>query len=169
MINFDDYTNENKTEHNLKWLYIPDLWYRIITVKGDSGSEKTNILLNVINNQQDIDKIHLHAKGPYQSKYKYLFNKREKVGLRHYDEPKEFIEYSNDIQDVYKKNIKKHNLGKKPTKLIAFDDIIADIINDKKINPAVTEFFIRGRKLNISIVFISVLRSRILKFRKMLD
>ena len=56
MINFDYYTNENKIEHNLKWPYIPDHPYRILIV-GGSGSEKTNALLNLINNQPDIDKI----------------------------------------------------------------------------------------------------------------
>ena len=56
MINFNDYTNENKTEHNSKWPYTPDHPYRILIV-GGSGSEKTNALLNLIDNQQDIDKI----------------------------------------------------------------------------------------------------------------
>ena len=63
MINFDDYANEDKTEHNLKWLYIPDDTYRILII-GGSGSVKTNALLNLINNQPDIDKIYLYAKGP---------------------------------------------------------------------------------------------------------
>ena len=62
MINFDDYTNENKVEHNLKWPYIPDPPYRILIV-GGYGSAKTNALLNLINN--DIDKIYLHTKDPY--------------------------------------------------------------------------------------------------------
>ena len=56
MINFDDYANENKTEHNLKWLYIPDHPYRIL-ITGGSGSGKTNALLSLINNQPGIDKI----------------------------------------------------------------------------------------------------------------
>ena len=67
--------------------------------------------------------------------------------------PEAFIEYSNDMQDVYK-NIEEYNFGKKPKVLIIFDDMIADIISNKKFNPVVTELFIRGRKLNISIVFI---------------
>ena len=61
MINFDDYANENKTEHILKWLYIPDHPYRILTIEG-SGSVKTNALLNLVNNQPDIDKIYLYVK-----------------------------------------------------------------------------------------------------------
>ena len=63
MISFDDYANEDKTEHNLKWLYIPDDTYRILII-GGSGSGKTNALLNLINNQPDIDKIYLYAKDP---------------------------------------------------------------------------------------------------------
>ena len=57
MINFDSYANENKTEHNLKWPYIPDHPYKIII--GGSGSGKTNALLNLVNNELDIDKIYL--------------------------------------------------------------------------------------------------------------
>ena len=68
MINFDNYTNENKTEHNLKRPYVPDHPYRII-ITGDSGSGKTNALLNLINNQPDIAKIYLYAKDPYEAKY----------------------------------------------------------------------------------------------------
>ena len=64
------------------------------------------------------------------------------------------MEYSNDMQDVYK-NIEDYNPGKKRKVLIVFDDMIADTINNKKLNPIVTELFIRGRKLNISIVFIT--------------
>ena len=58
------------------------------------------------------------------------------------------------MQDVYK-NIEEYNPGKKRKALIVFDDMIADMINNKKLNPVVAESFIRGRKLNISIVFIT--------------
>ena len=153
MINFDEYANENKIEHNSKWPYNPDHPYRILTV-GGSGSGKTNALLNLIGNQPDIDKIYLYAKDPYKAKYQYLINKREKVELNHYDDPKAFMEYSNDMQDVYK-NIKDYNPRKNRKILVVFDDMIADMINNKKLNSIVTELFIRGRKLNISIFFIS--------------
>ena len=73
MINFDDYSNQNKTEHNLKLLYIPDHPYRILIIRG-SGSGKTNALLNLVNNQLYIDKIHLYAKDPYKAKYQFLIN-----------------------------------------------------------------------------------------------
>ena len=74
MINFDDYKNENKTQHNSKWPYIPDHPYRILII-GGSGSGKTNALLNLINNQPDIDKIYLYAKDTYEAKYQFLINK----------------------------------------------------------------------------------------------
>ena len=151
MINFDDYTNENIIEHNSKWLHIPHHPYRILIV-GGSGSGKTNALLNLINNQPDIDKIYLYAKDPYEKKYQYLINKREKVGLNHFNDPKAFMEYSNEHL-VYK-NIEDYNPIKKRKILTVFDDMIADMINNNKLNPIVTELFIRGRKLNISIVFI---------------
>ena len=82
MINFDDYVNENKAQHNLKWPYIPDHPYRMLII-GGSGSGKTNALLNLINNQPDIDKIYLYAKDPYEAKYQFLINKREITGLKH--------------------------------------------------------------------------------------
>ena len=145
MINFDEYTNENIIEHNLKLPYIPDHPYRILIISG-SGSGKTNALLNLINNQPDIDKINLYAKDPYEAKYQYLNNKREKVGLNHFNDPKAFMEYSNDMQDVYK-NIEYYNPIKKRKVLIVFDDMITDMINNNKLNPIVTELFIRGRKL----------------------
>ena len=147
MINFDDYTNGNIIEHNSKWPYIPDHPYRILII-GGSGSGKTNALLNLINNYPDIDKRYLYTKD------QYLINKREKVGLNHFNDPKAFMEYSNDMQDVYK-NIEGYNLMKKRKILIVFDDMIADMINNNKLNPIVTELFIRGRKFNISIVFIT--------------
>ena len=153
MINFDNYTNENKTEHDSNW-HIPDHPYRTLIIEC-SGSGKTNLLLNLINNQLDIDKTYLYAKDPYEETIcQFLINKRESTGLKHFNDPKAFIEYSNDMQDVYK-NIEKHNLKKKRKVLIVFDDMIADMINNKKLNSIITELFIRGRKLNISLVFIT--------------
>ena len=68
MINFDNYANENKIKYNPNWPSIPDHPYRILII-GGSGSGKTNALLNLLNNQQDIDKIYLYAKDPYEEKY----------------------------------------------------------------------------------------------------
>ena len=145
-------------QNNPKWPYIPDHSYRILIIEG-SGSGKTNALLNLINNQSDIDKIYLYAKDPCESKYQFLIKKREtqiivKVNSNHYDYPKDFIKYSDDMKDVYK-DIEEYNLGKKRKVLIVFDDVIPDMINNKKLNPVVTELFIRGRKINNSIVFIA--------------
>ena len=143
--------NENKTKHNLKWAYNPDPPYRMLII-GDSGSGKRKALLKLINNQPDIDEIYLYAKDPSEAKYQFLINKRENKGLKHFNDPKAFSEYSNDMQDVYK-NIEKHNIGIKRKILLVFDDVITDMINNKTLNPVVTELFIRGRKLNLSIVF----------------
>ena len=153
MINFDEYTNKNKKEHNLNWPYIPDHPYRILII-GGSGSGKTNTLLNLINNQPDIDQIYFYRKDPYEGKYRFLINKRESIGLKHFNDPKTFIEYSNDMHDVYN-NIDDYNPDKENKIVIVFDDMIADMINNKKLNSVVTELFIRGRKLNISLVFIT--------------
>ena len=71
MINFDNIVNENKTKHNKNWRYIPDHPYRILII-GDSGSGKTNALINLINGQNDIDKIYLYARDLSEPKYEYL-------------------------------------------------------------------------------------------------
>ena len=153
MINFDDYVNENKTKDNPNWPCIPDKPYRVLII-GGSGSGKTNILLNSIVNQPDNDKIYLHAKDQYEAKYQCLINKREGVGIDHFNDPKAFIEYSNDMRDVYK-NINYYYPYRENEILIAFDDMIADMIHNKKLDSIVTEVFTRGRKLNISLVFIT--------------
>ena len=70
MINFDDYTNETRTENNKNWPYIPDHPYRILII-GGSGSGKTNVLLNLINNRPDIDKIYLYARDLYEAKINF--------------------------------------------------------------------------------------------------
>ena len=78
--------------------------------------------MNLINNQPDIDKIYLNAKDPYEAKYQYLINKREKVGLDHFKDPKAFMEYSNDMEDVYK-STENYNPEKNRKILIVFDGI----------------------------------------------
>ena len=76
--------------------------------------------------------MYLYAKDPYKRKYQYLINKREKVGLDHFKDTRAFMEYSNDMQDFYK-NIEDYNPGKKRKILIVFVDMIADMINNKKL------------------------------------
>ena len=136
MINFDDYVNENKTIHNKNWPYIPDHPYRILII-GGSGFGKIKLLLHLIENQPEIDKIYLYPKDLYESIYQYLINKRESVGVNHFKDSKAFIEYSNDTHDVYK-NINHYNPNKENKILIVFDDMIADMINNKILNSVAT-------------------------------
>ena len=96
----------------------------------------------------------MYAKDPYEAKYQYLINKREGVGIDHFNDPKVFIEYSNDMWD-FSKNINYYDRDKENKFLIVFDNMIAGIIHNKKLDSIVTELFIRGRKLNISVVFIT--------------
>ena len=97
---------------------------------GGSGSGKTNALLNLIDNKPDFNKIYLYAKDPYEAKYQYSVNKRENVGLNHFNDPKAFIEYSNDMQDIYK-SIDECNIDKECKILIVLNDMIAYMINNK--------------------------------------
>ena len=96
----------------------------------------------------------MYTKDLYESKYQFLINKRENIGLKHFNDPKAFIEYSNGMQDVYK-NIHYYNPNKGNKILTVFDDMIADMINNKKLNLIVTELFIRDRNLSISLVFVA--------------
>ena len=68
--------------------------------------------MNLINNQPDIDKVYLYAKDPYEAKYQFLINKKESTWLKHFNDPKAFTEYSNNIEDVYK-NIDEYDIDKK--------------------------------------------------------
>ena len=139
--------NTSQKEHNPRWPHIPDHPYRILIV-GGSGSGKTNALLNLLSHQ-DVDKVFLYVKDPYEDKYQYLINKREEVGKKHLGDPQAFVEYSNNINDVYE-NIDDYNPNKDRKIVIVFDDMITE-----KLPARVTELFIRGRKLNLAIVFIT--------------
>ena len=83
-----------------------------------------------------------------------LFNKRKGSGLKHFNDSKAFIEYSNDMGNIYE-NIEECNPSKECKTMIVFDDMIVDILSNKKLNLIVTELFMTGRELNISIVFIT--------------
>ena len=96
----------------------------------------------------------MHAKDPYEAKYQFVINKRESTGLKHFNDPKAFTEYSNDMQNVYK-NIEEYNTDKEPKLLLVLDDMFADMVNNKKTKLNNNRTFIRDRKLNISIVFIT--------------
>ena len=89
-----------------------------------------NKLLNLIENQPDIDKIYLHVKYLYEAKYQYLSNIRDKVGIKNFNDPKAFIEHLNDMYEY--KTIIEYNPDKERKILIAFDDMIVDMINNRK-------------------------------------
>ena len=108
MINFDNIVNENKTKHNKNWRYIPDHPHRILII-GGSRSGKTNALINLINGQNDIDKIYLYARDLNKPKYKILIKKRKDAGIKHLNDPNAFIECSNDVYE----NIHDYNSSRK--------------------------------------------------------
>ena len=120
----------NLDNHNEKWPYIPDHPYSILINVG-SGSGKTNALLNLINEQKDIDKIYLYAKDLSEPKYEYLIKNCENAGIKHVNDGNAFIEHSNTMDDVYK-NIDDYHPNRKRKILIVFDDMIADIMTNKK-------------------------------------
>ena len=127
---------------------------------GSSWSGKTNTSLNATNHQPDTGKINIYAKNPYKEKYQFLINNPEKVGLKKYNDPRAFIAYSNDMQGVYK-YIEEYNPNTMQQILLIFDDMIAGIIFNQKLNPVVTKIYIRGRKLNI---FLFLLHNYTLKY-----
>ena len=150
MLNLDDIVS-NKKEN--KDTTEPSWPFRILII-GPSGSGKTNTLLHLIKNFHPIDKIYLYAKDTDEKKYQFLINKREQAGIKNLNDPHAFIEYSNDMNDVLD-DINNHNTNRDKKVLIIFDDMIADIMRSGKFKVIVKELFIRCRKLNISIVFIT--------------
>ena len=137
MINFDHITEENIKEHNLNWPKLPDPSYRIFII-GGSRSGKTNSRFNLISHQPDIDNIYFYAKGPLEAKDQSLINKQGSIGLNNFEDPKYFIEYSDNMGNNYK-NIEEYNPRKECKILIVFDDMIADMLSNKKLDPIVTE------------------------------
>ena len=103
---------------------------------------------NLIIHQPDIEKVYLYTKDPDETKHQILINKQESTGLKHLNDFKAFIKQSNDMDNNYE-----YSPNKKGKILIVFDDMIADTLNNRKLNLIVTELFIRGRKVNISLVF----------------
>ena len=138
----------------IKWPYIPDYPYRILTI-GGSGSRKTNSLLNSIKEQDSdnpIDKIYLHAKDLDEPKYQLLIKKREDAVIKYLHDLKPFIEHSNTMDNIYN-NFDDYNPTRKKKILIVFDDMITHIMINKKFQAIIEELFIRCRKLNVSLVF----------------
>ena len=112
---------------------IADHPYRMLII-GGPGSGKTNVLLNLIKEQdcdELTDKIYLYAKDLNEPKYQFLIQKREDAGIKHLNDPKAFIEYTNTMDDVHD-NIDDYNTKRKGKIAIVFDDIFADINTNKK-------------------------------------
>ena len=128
MINLDSITNENNKEHKKNRPYISDQPYRILIIRG-SASGKTNALINLINEQNDTDKIYLYARDLSKPKYEYLIKKHEDAGIKHLNNPNAFIECSNTMDDVYE-NINDYNSSSRRKTLLVFDDMIVDIITN---------------------------------------
>ena len=148
MLNLDEIVGKKQKQND---------WPFRMLIIGPSRSGKTNMLLNLIqklNDTDPIDKMYLPAKDLSKEKYDYLINKREKAGIKYFDDPTAFIEYSNDRNDVFT-NIDDYNKQRKRKILIVFDDMIADIMNHKIFKAMIKELFIRCRKLKVSIVFIT--------------
>ena len=109
-------------------------------------------MLNLIKEQDDTDKFYLHAKDLSEPEYEFLIKKRKDVGIKYCNDPNAFIECSNRNNDVHQ-NIDDPNPSRKRKVLIVFDDMIADIMSNKKFQAIIKELFIRCRKLNISLIF----------------
>ena len=147
MLNFGDIVSNKKENKDNDWPF------RMLII-GPSGSGKTNTLLHLINNFHPIDKIYLYAKDTDEKKYQFLINKRDQAGIKNLNDPHAFIEYSNDMNDVLE-DINNYNKNRDKKVLIIFDDMIADIMRSEQFKAIVKVFFIRSRKLNISIVLIT--------------
>ena len=120
-----------------------------------SGPGKTYALLNLINHELDVNNF-LNSKDSSETKCQLLINKRKGAGLIWLNHSKSFIGYAIDMDDIYKK-VKEYNLNKKRKIFIVFDDMIADMLSNKMLNLIVTELFIRGGKLNISLFYHAIL------------
>ena len=145
MLNVDNTVSNKNKDNN---------WSFRMLIIGPSGSGKTNTLLNLINKLHPIDKIYLYTKDLSEPQYELLTNNRENAGIKHFNDSTAFIEYSNDMDDVFT-NIDDYNKQRKRKVLTIFDDMIADIMGSKKFKAIIKELFIRCRKLDISIVFIT--------------
>ena len=91
-----------------------------------------------------------------------MIKKREDAGIKHLNVSNAFTECTNDMDDVYE-NIDDYNPNRKRKILIVYDDLIADIMTNKKFQTIINELFIRWRKLNISLVFITQFYFYVLK------
>ena len=98
-------------------------------------------LIKEQDNRDAIDKMYLYVRDLNEPKYQFLIKKREDAGIKHYNNPNAFIECSNTMDDVYE-NINDYNPIRKRKKLIVFDDMIADIMTNKRFQAIIKELFI---------------------------
>ena len=146
----DAITNKNNEDDDKKWPYK-------MLITGPSGSGKTNALINLIqtqDNEAPIDRSYLYDKNLSERKYQLLLKKRRDAGIKHLNDPSAFIGYSSTMNDVYN-DIDNYNLIRTRNILIVFDDMIVDIMTNKKIQAIIEELFVRCKKLNISLIFIT--------------
>ena len=125
ILNLDNIVSNKKENKDNNWPF------RMLTI-GPSSSGKTNTLLHLVSNLHPIDKIYLYAKDIHEPKYEYLINKREQAGIKNLDDPKAFIEYSDDKNDVLD-DINNYDKNRDKKVLIVFDDMIADIEYNKNL------------------------------------
>ena len=145
IFNFDSITEK---DNNKDWPYRK-------LVIGPSGSGKTNYLLNSIQRDNNIvNKIYLYAKDIEESKYKLLIDKREKAGLKKLNDKNAFIECCNSMKDILS-NIEDYSKKRRKKVLLIFDDMISHVMLDKKAQQFLKDLFIRCRKLNISLCFLT--------------
>ena len=149
MLNLDNIVSNKRKSYSKN-----DDWPFRMLIIGPSDSGKTNTLLHLIEKFHPIDKIYLSAKDTNEEKYQYLINKREKTGIKNLNDPHAFIEYLNDMNDVLE-DINNYNKNRDKKVLIIFVDMIADIMRSEKFKAIVKQLFIRCRKLNISVDFIT--------------
>ena len=122
---------------------------------GPSGSGKTSYLLNSIQKDNNIiDKIYLYAKDLEEPKYQHLIKKREQAGSENLKDNNAFIEYSSNMDDIYDE-IEYYNKKRKRKVLIVFDDMISHYMSNKKAQQVLKELFIRCRKLNFILCFLT--------------
>ena len=152
MLNLDDIVSNKKNKDTSS--SESTIWPFRMLIIGPSGSGKRSTFLHLINNFHPVEKIYLYTKDTDEKKYQFLINKREQAGIKNLNDPHAFIEYSNDMNDVLE-DINNYNKNRDKKVLIIFDDMIVDIIRGEKFKAIVKELFIRSRKLNISIVFIT--------------
>ena len=150
MFNLDAIANKNNKDDDNKWSCK-------MLIVGPSRSRKTNAILNLIQKQDNdnvIDKIYLYANDLSEPKYQFSIKKREDARIKNLGNPGAFIQYSSTMDDVYN-NIDDYNPRRNKKNFIVFDNMVADIMTNKRFQTIIKELFIRCRKLNISPVFIT--------------